>query len=347
MQKISPEYRLPQSSALPRISTCGAGRRKTALTAALVGLALLAPASALAADSHISAPVLGYLHDAEAANVRPIQGMPGASLIGDPLELPWTVAAAAMSPNGDLVLITGESTAWVLSSTGSRRQIPELGTLAASSKTELFLSPTGSAAAFLNRGANLMEIVTGLPDQPVVSHRMDAQFAGSAMAVSDDGTLVLSAGPGGAYLARSSGGVERIGESALDAAFRPRSHEFALVRSSESVLWQESPSQARQWDASQGVQAAVAARFSNDGLLLWIANADGTLLAIDRNSQVERADCGCRPDRLSTLTGNAVGLTGGLSRTPMKLATAGSEGLKLFFVPAPETGTSTGGDQNR
>lgn len=312
---------------------------------ALPLVSMFSAAPALAADSALSAPVLGYLHDSESATVRPIHGIPGASLLSDPLALPWSVTRAAMTPAGDLVLITGESTAWVLSANGARREIPGLATLANASKTDLFLSPDGSAAAFRNREANLLEIVTGLPDQPVIAHRSDTQFAAGALAVSDDGTLVLTAGPDGVYLTDTSGGVERVAEAGLGAAFRPRSHEYALLLSGESVLWKAA--EARQWDASQGVHSAVAARFSNDGRTLWIANADGTLLAIGANGAIERADCGCQPDRLSTLTGNAVALTGGLTRTPMKLATAGSEGLKLFFVPAPEPGISTGGDQNR
>jgi hypothetical protein len=311
----------------------------------LLCIAVLVAAGAQAQEGAIAAPMLSYVRDA--VSLRPVFGIPGTSLVGDPLDLPWPIAEAQASPEGHAVILTRAGEAWLVS--GDRiRRIPGL----TEPVSAMALSPSGAAAVFRNHDATRIEIVTGLPDHPVVARRIDDSPTGP-LAISDDGAWLLAAASGAVYLFDPASQIERIADRVLAMSFRPRSREFALTVNSNLVVWRDrDASYLRQWSLPDGVHSAREARFSNDGRQLWIANADGALLVADRDGGTQSGACHCSPDGLQPLAGGAVGLTGfsrASSSTPMRLATAGPAGLHVFFVPpAGLTGSDQiRGDQNR
>src|SRR5262245_38168884 len=51
-------------------------------------------------------PVIGYVLDSALQAIRPVNGIPGSSVLGQPLALPFPIAAADFSPKGDLAVAT-------------------------------------------------------------------------------------------------------------------------------------------------------------------------------------------------------------------------------------------------
>ena len=64
------------------------------------------PGLVAAQTSQISGPVTGYTFDAAARGLRPILGIPGASLLGDPLNFGFEVASVAVAPHQDAAFVT-------------------------------------------------------------------------------------------------------------------------------------------------------------------------------------------------------------------------------------------------
>src|SRR5262249_55064913 len=70
---------------------------------------VLACNAAWAAQSGIQGPGLGYVFDSGMQTIRPVNGILGSSMFGQPLDLPFPVAAAVFSPRGDFALAVSAS----------------------------------------------------------------------------------------------------------------------------------------------------------------------------------------------------------------------------------------------
>ncbi len=305
----------------------------------LVWFASVAACATLAA-ADIRTPVLGYVHDAEGSVVRPILGMPGASLVGDALPLPFPVASAAISARHDyMVAVAGDdSGVWIVVPVGSgfeTRLFPDLP----AGPLEIVLSPSGAAAAI--RSGDRIEVFTGMP-MPTLARRLSPALLSQsgALTVSDDGALVLAGAESGARVADGGGQIITLaGEGVLrSAAFRAGSHD-AILTWNDRVEWWSDPSVSaaprKQWTGQDGIDAPVGAAFSVNGGQVLVAQANGDVLDMNADSGiVARVSCGCTPLGLSPLDGASVFQLTGLSRAPMQLASVESRAPRVFFVPA-------------
>src|SRR5437016_1771530 len=85
---------------------------RTICFAFLVGLQAVNAAHAAqgqGARGGLRGPVIGYVFDPSVHAIRPINGIPGSSALGQPLGLPFAVGEAAFSPRGDFALVTSAS----------------------------------------------------------------------------------------------------------------------------------------------------------------------------------------------------------------------------------------------
>src|SRR5438552_1897232 len=99
------------------------------LIALLVGNTMWASQAEQSAPAGLRGPVIGYVFDATMQAIRPINGIPGSSVLGEPLTLPFPVAAAAFSPLGDFALAisdSGDQPAYVLRNLGSANNIESI-----------------------------------------------------------------------------------------------------------------------------------------------------------------------------------------------------------------------------
>src|SRR5947209_2943880 len=200
---------------------------------------LLVAGFAQAQQGQIDGPISGYVFDKPARALKPVLGIPGASVLGNPVQFNFPIAAAYVAPHQDAAIVLGaDRVVHVFKlNAGAASEVAVNGI--SLTPDSVAFSPSGTAAA-LNAGGRV-QLVTGLPDSPAPAGTVDARgsqegalsvrphphrsMAAEVMAVSDDGTILLVASDGLVRSLPSSGGGSTVLESAGAAlvAFAPGS----------------------------------------------------------------------------------------------------------------------------
>jgi hypothetical protein len=130
--------------------------------------------------------------------LRPIVGIPGAVVLGDPVQLPDGLQTMAVAPGQGYALVQtadrGETSLLPITPAGVGTLVPISGALANPDGIEF--SPSASVAALFSRQRQVIQVIGGLPAAPQVVRNVDMAalrgFAGT-FAVSDDGRVLLLA----------------------------------------------------------------------------------------------------------------------------------------------------------
>ncbi len=312
-------------------------------------LVAVAAAAALNAQDRLAGPVAGYVYDAGARALRPVVGIPGASLLGDALDLGYAVEAAQVAPRQDTALVVGDGGARFvrLGASGAAALICE--GLAAAPEGVAY-SPSGSAAAVYAAGR--VQIVAGLPDAPHIAgavsigavQRRSSRFAvgrirlsALPLAVSDDGRYVLASSGGSIRLSGIAGENFSVMEGGTGAliAFAPGGHDAAVADAAGvAVVRDVAGAGVRRVLASAdpGARPAAGLAFSGDGRKLLLAA--GGSIAVFNVETGERGDidCGCEATTLLPMGGwfrlNEAGAA------PLWLLDVRTDEARVVFVPA-------------
>ncbi|HEY1240468.1 MAG TPA: hypothetical protein VGF16_07915 [Bryobacteraceae bacterium] len=301
------------------------------------------PGLVCAQTGQISGPVTGYTFDTAARGLRPILGMPGASLLGDPLNFGFDVASAAVAPRQDAAFVTAADQTFHLFriQSGVPAELALNGITATPER--IVFSPSGSAAALYANGS--IQIVNGLPDAPAIYATM-AQALGSSdsVALSDDGAILLLAS--GNTVERFAGAADwgKVADTAGPAlvAFAPTSYDAAVVDRAGAgiVLYRnltDVPAAQPLAASDDAVSTASAVAFRANGRQLLLASASGqsvTVFDVAAGSRNAIA-CSCAPSRLAAM-GN-VFLLNDLDSAPLWLLDASTDNPTVKFVPAAVT----------
>lgn len=298
--------------------------------------------AATAQQGTLAGPVAGFAFDSGARGLRPIQGIPGAAVLGDTVNFGVDVATVAVSPRLDsalVVAVDGSVHAFQLSSGGAG--VVALNGVSASPERIAF-SPSGTAAALYAAGN--VQVITGLPAAPVVASsfaftpgggtaRAHRPFAGS-MAVSDDGALVLIAD--GAAVRLFQSGAERTVTSGTNSAvaFAPGSHDVAIANANNGVLLIRGIDAAGSQQTIGTVKTPVGAAFSQNGKTLFVASsADKTVTAFDLAGGASTPlACNCTPTGLAPM-GRAFRLNE-IGQGPLWMVDTAAAQPRIVFVPA-------------
>lgn len=277
----------------------------------ILGACFLSAAGAALAQ--VGAPQLGWVPDG--TRIRPVYGIPAAAAVGAPVPAGQDFSRIAASAARNYVLVSAADTGSVSVYTPDNGLIPLPG--AGVAPDLMVLSPRGSAAALWFSSISQVQVVRGLPDAPTI-RQLDASLLGSApaaLAVSDDGTWLAGAGPGGAYAFGPNGEVNRLPvENAAALAFFQGTNDLAAasaagvqmvtgiggfaVVSSLLVSADSSPQ-------------PVAVATTSDNRTLVLADSSGAVTAVDIGSGAATAsDCGCQPEGLFGIGPSAFRLTG-------------------------------------
>ena len=308
-------------------------------------------ASPMCAQSAVAGPVSGFVFDQSARALRPILGIPGASLLGDGLDAGSELAAAYVAPGQDWALaVAADGPAFFRLSSGALSRI-SVGGVTASPERVAF-SPSGTAVALYAAGR--IQVVQGLPDAPSVAGALATGVPGrssqalavqrsrgglGSFAVSDDGSYVLYAEGDAIRLWGAAGEAFSVTEADANAvvAFAPGGHQAAVADSSGgvAVLGDVSGAGSRRSLAAPGGMAyPVGLAFSADGGTLFLADAGARqVTAFDVGVGAATAiPCDCVPAGLFPM--------GGLFRlneagaAPLWLLDARSGEPRIVFVPA-------------
>jgi DNA-binding beta-propeller fold protein YncE len=313
---------------------------------------VLAISSALAAQQgSLTGPVAGFVFDGSGQALRPIKGVPGASLIGDPVAFGIAAAAVYVAPRQDSAIVVGadESLHLFLLNGGSPTEV-SLGGLTGPPSRVVF-SPSGTAVALVSPGS--ARVLTGLPNAPTLvgSIRVEgvgqgmtgahsSHVSGPAMAVSDDGTYMLTVVDGSARLLSIHGETRSLiaAQSAALVAFAAGGHDAAVMDSigGLTLIRDASGAAGTQVVATpdEGLAGPVGLSFSQDKQTIYVASAKAQSIAAFNLASASRTaiGCACTPSTLAPM-GNLFRLTE-LTGAPLWLLDPTASTPRTVFVPA-------------
>jgi hypothetical protein len=327
---------------------------------------LLVIASYLSAQDtapQVGGPVMGYVFDSQAGNIRPILGMPGASTLGDPLNVQVSVSSAVISPTQDFALATigDEGTPAVLPldgdmTTGDLSMIVTINS-ASAEPSRMVLSPSGTAAALYYEGQGTLQLVTGLPSAPVVAGEIQLGSLGSpltSLAVNDGGSMVLVAlagnGAGSVLLVRNDGSQQNVfNAGGISAVAFLATEDSAIIadQHNNSIYLLKNLTGSLETtvigDARDGLSAPIDVSVSGDNRQGIVLNSDGGVVMLDLAGGPSRLlNCSCRPTHLDRLRGRSVYRLTDVSTEPVWLLDGDRSVPAIVFVPSPNTDSQAG-----
>lgn len=340
------------------------------------GVTGAAYSQSIAQQPSITRPIMTFVLDS-AHQLRPLLGIPGSAAIGSPVNLGFDVAQAVMPPNHDYILAaTGESSWPALlrvngnsvintSAQSLLNPLKQPDAICASVEDPAFLkgrkavcrptpaatdpgtidniavSPTGSAAALLNRAAGRVYVFGNLSQAPTVLQVFDVADAGSvsAFGISDDGKNLIFGNSNGALFLVTPGTPARL----LGYIRHPSSVAF-LHNSVNAVIADDMGNTIYAWSngqifilagANDGVAAPIGVAISNDNQRTFVGNAQtGTVTTISSDGTLGTSrPCNCNLTGVySTNTDSVFRLTD-FSGGPILLFDASGASPRMIFVP--------------
>jgi hypothetical protein len=287
-----------------------------------------------------STPTLGYLYDSDSKAIRVLSGIPGAASLDGGLAVPDKLEQAAISPNGKYAIAAVKDAgglSLITWSTGAVTSAALDGTPA--SADLVAFSNSSAVAAILSRDAQTIQIWTGLPDQPALARQVAAVDL-SALAVSDDGTLLAGANASSVFLIGGDQPKVIANGGPYALTFLKDSHDLAIADQTAdqiSLLTQtdgDIKTQALAGSAD-GVAQVAALAVSGDGAVLVAANLRGkSVLTIDLASKLSTlTQCDCQAEGLYRAQGNAVFRLTNSIDNPISVFD-GDTGPRVVIIPA-------------
>ena len=298
-----------------------------------------------AADSGINGPISGFVLDGRSRAIRPVNGIPGAALLGAPAAIPFEVQAAAVAAGHDYALVVDES-GRVMLARGLASAAPAVTAVtdAIGGVSRMALSENGSSAVLYSADGARLQVVTGLPDQARAEAPADASGLGSeitALAMDDSGKRAFAGTASGVY-ALSGGALTRLAGghevSAIALLNGGRDVAFASKGADEIVLVRDAAGAANVeilGSAAAGVNRPVGLQPADGGRQLWVANA-GANAALVFNLAEPGApvsiDLPGAPTRCDRLNGRSVLVFNEAGAAPLLLVDWAQE-RNVYFVP--------------
>jgi hypothetical protein len=292
-------------------------------------------------------PTLGYVWDTAGQTLHPVQGVPGASIVGSRLvDTPGNgiaIVAAALSVRSGM--------AFFLDANGNVFQAPLTGGTSTqianiSGVTSLAVSNSGSYA--LLTGKKAAALISGLPQSPV-THLLDASGLNGILngAVSDTGASVLAggarSGPGSvsllAFVDQKAGTVIATLQVFGGMQFVPGSDELIAADGETGAFTAIShiSTTAAPAPLTTAVSIASPAALDITPNARWMvaANHGGDVLRIDLTGTqaAVKVHCTCAPGQVTAMTGTTLRLVtegGG----PLWIVDAAGAAPRVLFVPA-------------
>jgi hypothetical protein len=314
------------------------------------GLVCMAAGLACAQQGTVAGPVSGLVFDRASRELRPVLGIPGASLMGEPIALGVDAAAAWVAPlqTAAFVAASDGKLHWFRFDAGKVSEVP-LGEAAAVPQAVVF-SPSGTAAALVN--GNRAQIVKGLPNAPAIAgevalpvdHVARPVVRRLTLAVNDDASYLLFGSGGTVNLLGMAGENRKLLDTAGPAfvAFAPGGSDAAVVdaRGAGVMLFRDlakagNPETVAALDERIAATSGVA--FSPDGRRMFLSIASGKgvdVLDLGTNAR-SKVECSCSPAGMTRM-GNLFRLTEP-GAEPLWLFDPAAAEPRIVFVPPAAT----------
>jgi len=318
----------------------------------LVCIALVTAAGAACAQaqsSFVGGPVLGFTPAGGGAAIEPIIGIPGASILTDPLVLDGTIRGAVVAPKQDYAVAARVDDAQIVVIDLASPQVTAVGDV----NPDAFLagiSPRGSAVAVYDGGTRFVRVLGGqLPQAPAVSRELDASgVAGhpNTLTVSDDGAVVLmravdSDGTAGLWVVADSGVVRRlpVGQPSGVAFFAGR-HDVVVgddATASAVVILDVggTESEVPLFADVDGIAVFSSVAASQDGTRVFLADGKSRNVSVVDvpSGQAVVVNCECQVTGFSRLRGSEVFRLNDASGDAIRVLDASRAEPRIVLVP--------------
>ena len=315
-------------------------------------LLALAAAAALACaqQGKVAGPIAGYVFDGAAHAVRPVLGIPGASILGDAVPLGYDVASVTVAPRADsaVVVAADRSLHLVRLAAGQASEMPLNG--ATVQPDRVVYSPSGTAVALIAAGR--AQVFGSLPDaaalvttmdlggavaaqQTVQAARRGAPAAYGSLALSDDGTLLLVATKTSVHLVGAGtlgNAFETAGRDTV-VAFAPGTHDAVLANryGANVIRGVDTLRNQQPLVLTSPLGSAAGVAFSADAKSLFLASGNGVTVFDLASGASTAVACNCTATRLDRM-GTVYRLNDTGSGPLWLLDPAGTP--RIVFVPA-------------
>ena len=305
-------------------------------------------ATTLSAAS-IQGPQLGLVFDASQKALRPIFGIPGAAILGQPLDTGIELHKTSISPHQDYALATeGDHNQVVVVTLGRKAATPVPGV--EQDPDQILLSPAGHAAALYYKTRNILLILSALPGAPKVSEELYISGGArpSALAVGDDGRTVLAGIGSTVFMVTRSGEVPVLPGLLKITAITVPVHGTAYVADSgrNQIYRLRGLGGNLETDIlagpKQGIGAPVALAVSQDGGRAFVVNGKSrtvSIIDLHGHTPVTKIACGCAPTGLDRLVGNEVFRLTEPSNRPLWMLDASARVTRVLFIPEDLAGS--------
>lgn len=155
-------------------------------------LLLVAPDNAGSAP--LAGPITGFVFDGKSETIRPIQGLPGASLLGTAVVLPFSLRQAEIAPGGRFALAAAQGDDRVLLIADLDQAAAHIHQLDIPMSERITFSANGASAVLWSPHSDRLQVISGMPERPEVKPAFSLPgLPGSvtAVAVTGDGTTLL------------------------------------------------------------------------------------------------------------------------------------------------------------
>ena len=314
--------------------------------ALLVALFLSGAVLQAASGYSLQAPVLGHVLDAEAGSLHRVDGIPGASSIGDALALDFVVARASVAPSQDFAIVNdAEGRILVVNLRVSPPTAVEL-TEALAGAEGAVISPASLRAALYSAATGKVQLLNDLTGTPSAGETLDLpQGVGewTAFAISDRGVVLAAAAQAQAsslYALSPGFGTARIGafQRISDLAFfAGRDDAVVADTAANEVVMIRGVIARRQSSVIASANDDIANPFgvgvTADGKYVAVAVPGGVASIPVFGGVPVFTACACAPTSLVPLAGGDVFQLTEDIRAPMRIAEVGARS-RVLFVPA-------------
>lgn len=276
----------------------------------------------------VGAPNLGFVFDPALGAIRPLAGIPGAAILGPAV---MSVGHAAFAPGHfGLVGNVGDEFLSIWRPDGS------LQTLEGASPADLIVfSPNGSAAVLVRHSEKVVQLLTGLPDSPMVHSQRSVPDGSVAFAVNDQGDLL--AGGDLVWLLRGNEAPRQLAVAGPVSALAFQDSDALIAGGGQILLLHNlvEDTEYQMLAAYSDDRTPVLAQISTDATRMFTATSDGEILVLSRaGDEIARLTCQCRPTGFQRLGIGSVYRINDVGNEPVWLLDIRTE-PRFWFVPRP------------
>ena len=290
-------------------------------------------------------PVLGYVLDSETGALHRINGIPGASWVGDALPLEFPVAQAQVATSQDSAIIRDrEGRTYLVQLDRTPLVVTEFSEAMAADG--MLISPLGRSAALYSTATGQVQFLDISEGSARVGETADLPAETgewTAFAISDRGVVVAAVAQdrgGWLYALRSGGQAIQVGrvQRAADLAFLADSNDVAVADAgaNDVHLIQGVTSRRRFIGLAterEGVTNPFAIEATSDGRFVAVAFPGGFAWMPAKGGPVAITPCDFALTELAPLAGGRVFRLTADIRAPIRIARVGTD-ASLRFIPA-------------